>query len=213
MKEISFEIDKVYYDKFFLHIRNKTSLLNVLIDTVEYINIYQYIEVKNPIGKITICIDNMSRIFFISENKFFSISFPFKIIEVWDEYEFYMNWYFCHSWMWGNIKSIISSDNYELWDSLSFIEDINDIEENIDVDFWKIFKEILMYEDAYIRYDYDPDNHDKHLQAWTPHLHPLNHYDVFYSNKGTFKLWLIDKIEEWDFIDILNSKTDCKYIT
>jgi len=182
------------------------------MESIEYMSIYNYIDIKNPKGKIIICVDKMSRIFFISENKIYSLAFPFKVVLINEEYSFYINWKLCNQSISWNIKSIILDEKYESESLLVFIEDIYEIEENIESDFWKILKDIMTYEDAYIRYDFDPITNQKFKDLWIEHQHPLNHYDIFYSNKWTFKIWLKSKVSDSEFLNLLNLNTDCDYI-
>ena len=62
-----------------------------------------------------------------------------------------------------------------------------------------------MYEDGYIRYDYD----EKHEND---DVHPLNHYDIFYSSFSTFKVGLRDRLRTEDMLDFLDSNTICHYL-
>ena len=39
-------------------------------------------------------------------------------------------------------------------------------------------------------------------------MHPINHYDIFYSNSATFKLGFEKKLELEKFIDMLDITTD-----
>lgn len=64
---------------------------------------------------------------------------------------------------------------------------------------------LLSTELGYIRYDYDAE-HEKGA------LHPLYHFDVNYSSKGTYKLGIDKKMKMEDFVDLLDIKTECRYI-
>ena len=64
---------------------------------------------------------------------------------------------------------------------------------------------LLSMELGYIRYDYDPEHENKKL-------HPLYHVDINYSSKGTYKLGINRKMDVDEFIDMLDTKTDCKYV-
>ncbi len=60
-------------------------------------------------------------------------------------------------------------------------------------------------EDGYVRFDRDEDRVNGHY-------HPLDHLDVFYSNKATFKLGLRAHLDESQFLDILDIGTECHYL-
>jgi hypothetical protein len=67
-------------------------------------------------------------------------------------------------------------------------------------------------EDGYIRYDMNEVGYKEAKEKGFEHRHPLNHLDVFYTSKATFKLGLKKAIINDEFIDYLNIKTDCKYL-
>ena len=70
---------------------------------------------------------------------------------------------------------------------------------------WTLIKYLLLFEDGYIRYDFDKDRE-------SGRTHPLFHYDIFYSNKSTFKVGLYSQKAIEDFQDFLNIRTDCHFI-
>ena len=82
-----------------------------------------------------------------------------------------------------------------------------------DKNFWIFLREILLSEDGYIRYDYDEKGYNLAREEGQEHRHPLHHYDIFYTNKATFKLGLHSSISESDFYHLLNVKTDCKHLS
>lgn len=43
-------------------------------------------------------------------------------------------------------------------------------------------------------------------------MHPENHIDIFLHSRNQFKIGLIDKLTENDFMDIMNLKTDCSFL-
>ena len=43
-------------------------------------------------------------------------------------------------------------------------------------------------------------------------MHPLNHFDVNYSSKTTFKIGIDSKIDNNFFLDLMDITTDCQYI-
>ena len=58
---------------------------------------------------------------------------------------------------------------------------------------------------GYIRYDYD----EKHENE---KIHSLHHLDINYSSKGTYKIGLKKALKDEDFIDMLDLRTECKYL-
>ncbi|WP_370559690.1 hypothetical protein [Edwardsiella tarda] len=89
---------------------------------------------------------------------------------------------------------------------MGFFEPLLDLEEQQTIPgFWPFFKMLLTYEDGYIRYDVD----DVRVNG---KLHPLYHFDVFYSNQPTFKIGLERHHTNEQMIDFLNRETDCRYL-
>ena len=70
---------------------------------------------------------------------------------------------------------------------------------------FRLVLQLLSMELGYIRYDYDEEHENGDL-------HPLCHFDINYSTKGTYKLGLRGRIEKKEFIDLLDSKTKCYYV-
>lgn len=84
------------------------------------------------------------------------------------------------------------------------VEEDGYTDKDIDMCFGLILR-LLSMELGYIRYDYDPERENGRL-------HPLYHADINYSTKGTYKLGMNKKMETAEFIDMLDTKTDCRYV-
>lgn len=69
----------------------------------------------------------------------------------------------------------------------------------------KMILRLFTTELGYIRYDYDEIHQNGNL-------HPLNHLDINYSSKGSYKLGLKKRIEIEEFLDILDVQTECRYV-
>lgn len=217
MKKFEFNLDKAYLDKFFpkYRIKNKTHIIELLMEATRYILINPTIKPDKIVGKIVLYVDKMSRLFFFTENKYFSVSFPFLVHELDEEQKHkfsFQNDIHIDSRLIGQVLQIIKCDEFKEKCSLDFVAPICDYEENCDENFWIFLRELLLMEDGYVRYDFDEDNHKKFKAKGEEHLHPLNHYDLFYSNNTTFKIGLNNRINEEKFIDFVNVKTSCLYI-
>jgi len=151
----------------------------------------------------------MSRLFFITDWKYFSINFPFTLI---NEKIWFRNLLEIDSEVISKLKTVINCNEFNSNCSLNFIEPIFALEEEYNENFWILLKELFMMEDGYIRYDYDNETYQKFKENGEEKKHPLNHYDVFYSSNTTFKIGLNKSITEDDFIDFLNINTNCKSI-
>ncbi len=101
--------------------------------------------------------------------------------------------------------AIIKCDEFKANCSLEFVTPICDYTEECDENFWVFLRELLLMEDGYIRYDYDEEHENGDI-------HPLNHYDLFYSSNATFKIGLEDKERQTNFIDLMDINTSCKYL-
>jgi hypothetical protein len=108
--------------------------------------------------------------------------------------------------------SIIKCDEFKANCSLEFAQPICDYQEECDEIFWEFLRELLLMEDGYIRYDLDQCEYDKAKERGEEYIHPLNHYDFFYSSNATFKIGLNERLTPEGFLDLLNVRTDCKFI-
>ena len=64
---------------------------------------------------------------------------------------------------------------------------------------------MLLFEPGYLRLDYDQDNEHEGT-------HPLNHIDVNYTNKNTYKIGLPSRWGCEKMIDFVNIKKTCSFI-
>ena len=180
-------------------IREKTDIIILLLETINLLLIGDSIENDGNQGKIIIYIDKMSRIVYQTENKMFSVNFPF----------------FCEI---GEDGYIIRENdiifNFQIVSELMSI--IIDIQQNNDIDsilgkiidseeIYRLIIKMLKTEYGYVRYDYDQEN-------CNGNLHPLNHLDVNFSSNVQYKLGLENTINLDTFIDILDLKTDCYFL-
>ncbi len=218
MKQYVFKLSKPYLDLFFpkKRIKTKVEIIQILLEATRFMihNPTAEIPEEKAEGKLILCIDKMSRIFLLRDHKYYSIAFPFNTYEDEGIYRFsYYDNEDIDSRLISKVISIITCDKFNEKCSLDFISPIYDYEEEHDENFWIFLREILLSEDGYIRYDYDEQGHQKALEEGQEHKHPLHHYDLFYTNKATFKLGLYGTVSDTDFHDLLNIKSDCKYLS
>jgi len=219
MKQYPFNLSQVINERVFPHYRVKTKahIIEILMETTRFIllqNDSDFIVSDNDaIGKMILYIDKMSRLFFFNNNKYYSIVFPFHFIKEDDKYKIkFKNKLEVTSQLISKVISIIKCDEFKEQCSLDFVAPICDAEDECDENFWEFLRELLLMEDGYIRYDFDQEEYDKALKIGKENRHPLNHYDMFYSSNGTFKIGLNEKLTHDDFLDLLNVNTDCKFI-
>ena len=208
-------------------IREKKDLLRIFFETIRYYIIYDIkkrtldniidksiicnkstLDTKNY-GQVIIKVSKMSRIIYELENKIFSITFPFNISKTEEGYHIYdsiseikIDILIISKII--NILNNFSSENDDIYDFFSQFDD-GDNDEEVLNKIWKIFKKLLFSESGYLRYDYD----EKYENG---NIHPLNHYDIYYTNRNTFKIGLNAKIDLKKFIDLLDLETDCHYL-
>ena len=211
MKTIEIKIGRYFCEKLMKPIRNKRDILLLLLETLKFISSNLLTEEAGEKGKVTVCIDKMSRVFYIVEGKYFSLLFPFSIEEKAGFYRIYDT----ETGLEINDKIIsllISVFQLDRKVECSFESVMDFIVEsaeeygNIEIDcIWTLWMKLWSMEDGYIRYDYDP-LHEKGI------VHPLYHLDVNYSPGVTYKLGLSKSLSSKKFYDILDTRTKCTYL-
>lgn len=216
MKNWSFNIDAISKNLFFpkKRIKTKIQIINILLEASRYILSNPVVKNEDSKGEIKLVINKMSRLFFVSDKKSYSIVFPFKIYE--ENKEFILSFHNnldIDSQLIAQTKSIINCNGFDDNCVLGFADNIYEIvNDETNQDLWFFVRELMLLEDGYIRYDNDPEGYAEAVKKGEPHKHPLDHYDLFYSNGATFKIGLEQDISAKQFIDLLNRQTDCKYL-
>jgi hypothetical protein len=218
MKKYEFYLSKPYLDLFFpkKRIKSKVEIIQILLEATRFmlVNPTVGISTDKVEGKIVLYVDKMSRLFLSKEKKYYSIVFPFHTYDDGESVKFlFKSNKAIDSRLISKVISIITCDKFQEKCSLDFISPIYDYEEDHDENFWVFLREILLSEDGYIRYDYDEAGYGIALENGEEHRHPLHHYDLFYTNNATFKVGLHGSITESDFYDLLNVKSECKYLS
>ncbi|MCA9925371.1 MAG: hypothetical protein KC421_23540 [Anaerolineales bacterium] len=206
MKEYTFAIDKWQAQWIFAPVRSKLSIIKLLMRTVKVMLVNAAVDEKDTTGKIILRVSKMSRIFYYSENKYFSIQFPFSVTESDDGLRFYSS----HidridSKVTSEVLSIVTNSNvFDAPEPLDFIEPVDEIFDS-NPNFWEFLRSLLLFEGGYVRYDYD-------IIHTKDKVHPLNHVDVFYSSNSTFKLGIHSRIPLESMIDCLDLESDCHFL-
>ncbi len=218
MKKYEFKLSKPYLKYFFpeKRIKSKVEVIQILLEATRFMLVNPTVGISDEDveGKLLLYIDKMSRLFFVKDHKYYSIVFPFLTYKNDEAYKFsYHDNQNIDSRLISQVLSIITCDKFQEKCSLDFISPIYEYEEDHNENFWIFLREILLAEDGYIRYDHDEDGYNIALQKGQEHRHPLHHYDLFYTNKATFKLGLHGSVSDADFYDLLNIKSDCKYLS
>lgn len=202
MSRYTFYIDGYQANWIFAPIRNRKDVISLLMKVLKLILVYEKPEDTDIVGEISIVLCKMSRIFFSSETKVFSINFPFFVKESEGGLIFYTREFpEIDNRLTSIIIELIESSNcLSLVEILEFAEPVSDAS-NLEQHIWVLLRDLMIHEDGYVRFDHDP--------ARVKENHPLNHYDFFYSTATTFKLEANQKPNIDYFIDVLDTKTVC----
>lgn len=206
MKRYSFPLDERLVKEFFNPIRSKKDVVSLLMKSIKIMLINDTVDKCRVRGEIILIVSKMSRLFYFTENKFFSITFPFLVYESDGELEFSSKTVkIIDSKVTSDVIGVISKNGFQDVEcALEFVDPIVEIADFEQL-FWPFILNLFMYEDGYIRYDYDEKYEDGDH-------HPLNHYDIFYSSLATFKVGLRNRLEADSMLDFLDSNSICNYL-
>ncbi|WP_051690102.1 hypothetical protein [Halomonas alkaliantarctica] len=211
MKKKVYYLDEMQTKFLFSPIRNKKDLIDVLLQAVKVMLIGNDAPEDKAVSKMVLVVDKMSRLFFCSDEKIFSINFPFLVDLSKDGSAcFYSKQGFpVDSRATSLFMSVFNEHIYGVSDVEEFAYSVIDVNEEYSGqlnDFWIFFKEVVLFEDGYLRFDYDTERQDERL-------HPLSHVDVYYSNSNTFKIGLYSRIDFDGFFDIINVGSEVYYMS
>ncbi|QEO80898.1 hypothetical protein [Pseudomonas brassicacearum] len=201
-----FKVDQYQAELFNQAIRSRFDILKVWMDVVKLIINYAPPGEEFTAAEIHVHNSRMSRLFYISGSKTFSIAFPFRIFTV----EGVLT---VRTASGIDIDSKLSSEimlvasllkNEGLVNEWALAEHFED-QGGASAEFWPVLAGLLDAEDGYLRFDHDPLRKDGHK-------HPLDHADLFYTNGASFKVGLHKKLALDEIVDILNRETDCHYL-
>jgi hypothetical protein len=206
IKEVSFNLDERLINLFFAPVRKKEDIIMLMMNIVQFIGISSRITIEPIKGRMVLRTSRTNRAFLYTDKKHFSISFPYKIIESEDGFE-------AHSIINGEIsratiskiKSILIDGEAMDGGCISSLANLVLDESLLAPAFWGIFRELIFMEDGYLRYDHDKERENGHI-------HPLNHLDIFYSNRAGFKVGLKSTLDEGELIDIMEHSSNCRYL-
>lgn len=212
MKMIERKIGNFFCEKVMKPIRDKQDTVLLLLETLKLVNDNEESPLNDK-GRIVICIDKMSRVFYEANGKLFSFCFPFSLEEKEDRhYRIYdsLTDIEITNQMISLLISIFKKDG-KLKESLEnvmdfIIESAEDYEyKNID-NVWRILFKLWHMEDGYIRYDCDYEHENGAL-------HPLHHLDVNYSSGVTYKIGLRHPFKTDALKDMLDITAESLYLT
>jgi len=206
VKRFTFQADAYQAQWMLIPIRSKRDVIYLLMQSIK-IMLLPRINTPGAVGEMILQVEKMNRLIFSFEKKIFSINFPFSAIEDDGVLRFRSNHHpKIDSKVVSEVLSVIATDEkFYSKEILHFADPITEFC-LYDDDFWSLFRELLMFEDGYIRYDHDEANKNEAL-------HPLHHFDVFYSTSNTFKLGSVKPVSTSNFLDVLNLSTNCHFVS
>lgn len=215
MKTFQVEIDPGSLTTFFpeYRIKDKLKLIEILLESIRYILSAERKKIVRGDNKIIFRKEKMSRIFFVSKLKTYSIRFPFNVlIENEDISINYKNLIDLNPSNISNLIAFFKDFDVNTDECFDFAEQVIDFQDEINYNYWSLIRELLLLEEGYIRYDYDEKGYKEAVKKKQKHKHPLHHLDIFYSNEVTFKVGLENLANDREIIDTLNTETNCKYL-
>jgi hypothetical protein len=208
VKRFDLSIDQYQAESFLEAIRSKQDIIVLWMTAIKaYLVNYPVSEAQSE-ARLSIIVMSMSRLFceLKGGGKIFSVAFPFSV-----RYQEEEGFIFA-SREGIRIDNRVSSEIISLIESgvlnaADFSHFIDPIIEAVDVDasIWTLFRELMLAEDAYIRYDWDVERADGHR-------HPEHHLDFYYSQGSTFKVGLRQGIDHATMMSILDIGSDCHYL-
>lgn len=206
MKKLVFELKNALYDRSIQKvIIERKDILLVVLEACRYMMHNE--QVHNTTNKIILVVNEMNRLFFCSDEKMFSVMFPFHVNE-YPLVRFDLDNIPIDSKVLSSLIQYIESKEFSSDDALDFITPIGDIQEQSNADFWKIVRHLLLYDIGYVRYDDDPEGFKKASKDGKPKQHPRYHYDINLDSQATFKLGLSKKMTSDKFIDMFDNKKE-----
>lgn len=216
MKKFEFALSESLYEQSSSMIRNKYSLLRLLAHAIKFL-------VSTPIpkdippdcSKLVLYIDKMSRLLFCTEGKIFTFQFPFQVQEAKDGSGYLLLRYKDFLEIDNMISSLLVAvfERDDIFDGTlenideKVLQEIVDNEwEGVDWEsFRELIKQLVLFEPGYLRYDHDIENANGEL-------HPEHHLDFFFSSNNAMKIGLQSEVQSEWMIDLLDTRTNCKYI-
>lgn len=205
--DINLSLTKTFFPE--ERIKDKYKIIEILLEACRYILYNKRVVQARSKYKMILYKDKMSRLVFVCENKIYSIAFPFNINQTKSEISInYKNRLDLDSQNITTLLSILKSPTINSENCLEFLDPIVSYDQNL----WTTFRDLLILEDGYVRYDKDEDGFLKAKKDGHENRHPLNHIDIFYTNQASFKLGLKLEYTDTDLIDLMERNTDCKYL-
>ena len=205
-KDYYFKIPPYQKDHFFQYIKKKSTVISILLRALKYMSSYKCCN-KNETGDdyILLKISKESRIYFFSKEKYYTLSFPFSVLEADHQLSFKLKHYNADI----TNEDIYFIENVVCNEMNGEIDRHKDIEKMLDSTLTPLQKEFLvetlLAEEGYMRFDKDEANQNGHI-------HPLLHVDTFYRDYNKAKFGLFKELTPEDFVGIFDQDIYCLYL-
>ncbi|TQR13856.1 hypothetical protein [Psychrobacillus lasiicapitis] len=197
-------------------IRTKNDIIMLLLEAIPLLSFGEIVE-RPDNNYIVLRVDKMKRLFFVIDDKIYSFNFPFNVDVLPEVKNPVIYDSMTDLEITGVNHAVITTTFQEIFNGeenqgiLDLDSDVMRILESFEQQpnkdqIWQILKKLLVFESGYLRYDYD-------VKLENGRLHPLHHLDINYTTGNTFKVGINNTINCVDFIDILDTGTNCYYIS
>ena len=158
MKKFSFLLDERLVNDYFKPLRSKKDVLRLLMKSIKFMLVDNPVCEERKAGEVILLVSKMSRLFFISPEKKFSIGFPFGVIDNDNSLTFSSAYIpYVDSKVTSDVLSILANVAcFEQEGALEFVDPIVEMEDQ-ERNFWPFLLNLLMYEDGYCSGLIEPD--------------------------------------------------------
>lgn len=139
----------------------------------------------------------------LGKDKIISFTFPFNLING----ELYINDISIDNYVLAVFESILRksiNEKVSFYDALCEKNYDNEFPEYDDEFFLKLYFYLISYDSGYFRVDHDKEN--------AKYNHPIDHVDLFYSQKCTCKLGFNNRPEDSFIVEMVNNRLPRKKI-
>ncbi len=193
--------------KLFSTVTNTREMISVTLNALEYLQ-YWHGNVKSPKRPyMLVDLDKTHRIYLVDKDKIVSFLFVLNI-KVGDVDLFNINNYVYSIHL--NRHKISAREISEAKQILTGCADsdslycfsANDVDSIYSIESFHLFEHLLFLEWGYLRFDHDPSHA-------IVDVHPTDHFDVNFTQRGSYKLELSKPFDVDDIIDFISKETRC----
>ena len=207
MKTLTYRLADWQIASLLTPIRTKSESVMLLMQLIKIMLVNAPIPEDRVVGELRLVVSKMSRLFIFTDGKYVSFRFPFTVIDE-DEGVTFSSAYVpsIDSQVTSQVIEVLSAgaftESFSIWDWLEPIASLDELSPG----FWPMLRDLLLSEDGFLRYEHDKERENGRM-------HPLLHYDVFYSNPVSFKVGVEEHHIPERMVDLLEQETDCHFLT